>query len=126
MHTMTAHPCKHGDDGSCTVVVTVTSSGNGCTVKVNKDTLDVERGGQERDLIWTLATEDYAFAAPGVVFGEVPKLKLKSATPRAVRWTDTPNDGKKYAYTVLVVKPDPTSEHEYVKCTPLDPWIHNN
>jgi hypothetical protein len=117
--------CKKDNAASCTIVVTATSNGNGCTVNVSNEVLEIVHGNQDPDLIWQLDTAGFEFAAPGVVFGDVQQLKLKRATTTEVRWSDKNTDGKKYAYTVLVVKPDSTSDHEYTKCTPLDPWIHN-
>jgi hypothetical protein len=125
MPRMLTQQCKKNDERSCTIAVTATSSGAGCTVNVSNDVLEVVPGNHDPDLIWRLDTADFEFAAPGVVFGDVRQLKLKRSTATEVRWSDKNTDGKKYAYTVLVVKPDLASDHEYIKCTPLDPWIHN-
>jgi hypothetical protein len=125
MPRMLTQQCKKNDAASCTISVTATSSGAGCTVNVSNDVLEVVPGNHDPDLIWRLETSGFEFAAPGVVFGEVDQLKLKRSGATEVRWSDKNTDGKKYAYTVLVVKHDPTSDHEYIKCTPLDPWIHN-
>ena len=125
MPRILSQQCKKDNAASCTIVVTATSSGDGCTVNVSNEVLEVEHGNHDPDLLWQLVTTGFEFAAPGVVFGDVQQLKLKRSSATEVRWSDKNTDGKKYAYTVLVVKPDPTSDHEYIKCTPLDPWIHN-
>ena len=125
MPRMLSQQCKKNNEATCTIVVTATSSADGCTVNVSNEVLEVERSNHDPDLIWQLITTDFEFAVPGVVFGDVQQLKLKRSSATEVRWSDKNTDGKKYAYTVLVVKPDPTGDHEYIKCTPLDPWIHN-
>ena len=122
---MLTQQCKKDNAASCTIVVTATSSGDRCSVDVSNEELVVEHGNHDPDLVWQLITPGFAFASPGVVFGDVDQLKLKRATATEVRWSDRNTDGKQYAYTVLVVKPDSTGDHEYIKCTPLDPWIHN-
>jgi hypothetical protein len=128
MHTMTQKCITQ----SCTILVMVTPTADGCTVSLESggNIVEVQRGNRNVELKWRLVTTGYEFARHGVVFGEVDQIKPKAFSKTEVTWKDD-NDKtkKKYAYTVLVVRhspdQDPNDEYEYTKCTPLDPWIHN-
>lgn len=125
MHTMT-QKCR---TPSCTILVMVTPTADGCTVNLEpgSDIVEVEHGNHNVELKWTLVTTGYEFARQGVVFGEVDQIKPKAFSKTEVTWKDDNDDAKQYAYTVLVVRrsQDPNDKYEYTKCTPLDPWIHN-
>lgn len=123
MHTMT-QKCK---TASCTIRVMVTPTTDGCTVSLEpgSDIVEVEHGNTKVELKWTLETSGYEFARYGVVFGETDQIKPKQSSKTEVTWKDENDNAKRYAYTVLVVQPSQNPDFEYTKCTPLDPWIHN-
>ena len=123
MHTMT-QKCR---TASCTIRVMVTPTTDGCTVSLEagSDIVEVEHGNTKVELTWTLVTADYEFAKFGVVFGESDQIKPKQFSKTNVTWKDENDNGKRYPYTVLVVQPSQDPRYEYTKCTPLDPWIHN-
>ena len=81
--------------------------------------------GKIEPVLWTLETSGYEFARYGVVFGETDQITPKQSSKTEVTWKDENDNAKRYAYTVLVVQPSQNPDFEYTKCTPLDPWIHN-